>query len=150
MSENQDDGPDQPFEEIESRMYATVDNSIESEYAMDHYSLDTIFELLSDPGRRYVLTYLLRFEGAVAVSELVDYVITRTDASPADEGFRRKLVAELSHTHLPELESAGFVAYNMERQLVSATELTTLSEPYLRVALAQQQRVTERKEGAGS
>lgn len=132
--------------ELEAAIYAFINSSIESEYAVEHYSVNTIFETLTNPGRRYVLTYLLQSEGFVTVSELVDYVTTRTDSSMTDRGFRRKVTVELSHTHLPKLEEAGFIKYNMERQLVTPTELTRLTEPYLRIALAQQKLASTRGE----
>lgn len=132
--------------ELEAAIYAFINSSIESEYAAENYSVNRLFETLTNPGRRYVLTYLLQSEGFVTVSELVDYVTTRTESSMTDRGFRRKVTAELSHTHLPKLEKAGFIKYNMERQLVTPTELTRLTEPYLRISLAQQKLAATRSE----
>ncbi len=118
-------------------LYSFVQNSIETEYAAEQHSPNTIFEILSNPGRRYVLTYVLQSDGFVTISELVDYVTTKTTAKMTDEEFRRKVTVELSHTHLPKLEEEGFVRYNMERQLILPTEKTPMVEPYLRIALLQ-------------
>jgi hypothetical protein len=85
-----------------------------------------------------VLTYLLQSEGSVACSELVDYVVERTDTAMTDEEFRRRVVTELTHSHLPKLEAAGLVKYNMERQLVDPTDLTPVAGPYLQLALRHQ------------
>ena len=152
QNQNQGDSPEQEqFDrtldaELEAAIYAFINSSVESSYAAEHHSANTIFETLTNPGRRYVLTYLLQSEGFVTVSDLVDYVTTRTDTSMTNRGFRRKVTVELSHTHLPRLEDSGFVEYNMERQLVTPTELTRLTEPYLRIALAQQKLASRRKE----
>lgn len=144
---DRDGSPDQAFDEDKrAAIYAFVDDSIGSEFAAEQYSVNTIFRTLTNPGRRYVLTYLLQSEGFVTVSELVDYVTNRVDASMTDEGYRRKVTAELTRTHLPDLEENGFIKYNMERQLVMPTETTNAVEPYLRIALVQQELVTERLE----
>ncbi len=120
-------------------LYSFIQNSIETEYAAEQYSPDTVFDLLANPGRRYVLTYVLQSEGYVTISELVDYVTTETTAKMTDDEFRRKITMELSHTHLPQLEEKGFIRYNMERQLILPTEKTPMVEPYLRLALLQEQ-----------
>lgn len=123
--------------EMHEALYTYVQDSIETEFAAEQHSTNGIFEILSNPGRRYVLTYVLQSEGFVTISELVDYVTTKTNAQMTDEEFRRKVTLELSHTHLPELDEAGFIRYNMERQLILPTEKTPLVEPYLRLALLQ-------------
>jgi hypothetical protein len=127
-------------------LYAFLQGSVETEFAAEQHSTNTIFEILSNPGRRYVLTYVLQADGFVPISELVDYVTTKTSAKMTDEEFRRKVTLELSHTHLPCLEEEGFIRYNMERQLILPTEKTPLVEPYLRLALLQSQMAEERLE----
>lgn len=124
---------------------ALVEGTIESQFVAERFSVDTVFEALAHPGRRYVLTYVLRADTVVSLTELIDYVETQTEA-PVDEEFRRKITLELTHTVLPKLEELGFVEYDMERQLVEPTEWTPIVEPYLRVALAQQEQATERRE----
>lgn len=105
----------------------------------DENLIDSMFSALSNPGRRYVLTYLLRADGYVTMTELVDYAVEMSGAPPSDEEFRKRITVELSQTHLPELVEQGFIRYNMERQLVDETEKTQLLSPYLKVALAQQE-----------
>lgn len=131
---------DRPFDsETQAELLTLVTDSIESSFAAERYSPDVVFEALSNPGRRYVLTFLLQTSGYVPVSKLVDYVAAKSNAGMTNEGFRRNVTVELTQTHLPSLEESGFIKYNMERQLVMPTELTRLTEPYLRVALLQQQ-----------
>lgn len=104
---------------------------------------DTVFSALSHPGRRYILTYLLRSDGYVTMSEIVDYVIEATDSGGSGPEFRRKVTVNLTHTHLPLLEEEGFLTYNMERQLIQPTEKTALAAPYLKIALLQRERLAE-------
>jgi hypothetical protein len=106
--------------------------------ACEEFDVNSMFELLAQPGRRYVLTYLLQSEGFVTCSELVDHVVDATEHSMTDNEFRDRVTAELTHSDLPKLDSAGFVDYNMTRQIVAPTEKTALVRPYIRLALAQQ------------
>ncbi|WP_336328651.1 DUF7344 domain-containing protein [Halovenus sp. HT40] len=106
-------------------------------------TIDSVFSVLSHPGRRYVLTYLLRSEGYVTMSEIVDYVVQVTDTEQSEEKFRQEVTINLTHTHLPHLEEEGFIMYNMERQIIQSTEKTALAAPYLKVALLQRERLAE-------
>ena len=142
-SENDTGGETTLDEQKRDAIYTLVSESIETDFAAERHSTNRIFEVLANPGRRYVLTYLLQADGFVTISELVDYVTTRTNAKMTDREFRRKVTLELTHTHLPALEEDGFIRYNMERQLIMPTEATTLTEPYLRMALLQQRLVEE-------
>jgi len=103
---------------------------------------DAIFAALSPPGRRYILTYLLRSDGYVTMTDLVDYVMERAHPVRSEE-FRRRIAVQLTHTHLPKLDEDGLVNYNMERQLVSPTDKTELAGPFLKIALIQQEQLTD-------
>jgi hypothetical protein len=115
-----------------------LDEPSELDRAVTRKTFDQLFETLADPGKRYVLTYLLRSEGYVRMTQLVDYVMTRTQTAKSNEQFRQQITAELTHNLLPELVDDEFVSYNMERQLISPQEKLTLVGPYLRIALVQQ------------
>lgn len=99
-------------------------------------TIDDIFDALSHPGRRYVLTYLLRADGYVTMTDLVDYVMKRTHPVRSDE-FRRQITIELTHTVLPKLNEDNLINYNIERQLISSTDKTVLAGPFLKLALVQ-------------
>lgn len=118
-----------------------VEDSRQGLSETERFDCDALFEMLADPGHRYILTYLLKSEGAVACSELVDYVTERSSHTMDPEVFRQGLTSKLTRTYLPQLDEYGFVKYNMERQIVGPTDLTPLAKPYLQVALAQQERI---------
>jgi hypothetical protein len=103
---------------------------------------DELFTALSHPGRRYVLTYLLRSEGYVTMTDLVDYVMERAHPVKSEE-FRRRVTIELTHNHLPKLDENNLINYNMERQLVSPTDKTEVAGPFLKVALVLQETLTD-------
>lgn len=100
-------------------------------------TIDSIFQSLCHPGRRYILTYLLRAEGYVTMTELVDYVMEKTTANKQGD-LRNRIAVKLTHNHLPRLVDEGFVEYNMERQMITPTENIKLVEPYLKVAIVHQ------------
>ena len=100
-------------------------------------SVDTLFESLAEPGRRYVLTYLLMVEESVSTTELVDYVVQRTDDGASRDRMRKAIASEMVHRHLPQLADAGLVEYNLERQLVGPTVRTEAALPYLSLAVEQ-------------
>lgn len=118
-----------------------AEDSEEALPSVEKFDIDALFEMLVDPGRRYVLTYLLQSEGAVACNELVDYVLERTDYTMTDNEARKRITAKLTRDMLPELDEYGYVHYNMERQMVGPTELTPLVRPHLDLALTYQQAV---------
>lgn len=122
-----------------------VEETVPSIFAAERFSADATFEVLSHPGRRYVLTYLLQSTGTVPLSTVVDYAASQRDGS-VDARFREDIVLEMTHTILPKLDEAGFVNYDRERQEIERTELTATLEPYLRLALAQQDRAAQLKE----
>lgn len=121
-----------------------IEGSIPSDTVARDGTIDSVFSAISHPGRRYVLTYLLRSEGYVTMSELVDYVMEETDHSKPSEEFRREVTINLTHTHLPTLADEGFIDYNMERQLIMPKEKIQLTAPYLKTALIQQDRLSEK------
>ena len=120
-----------------------VEGTVTSPSVSRQGTIDSIFDAISNPGRRYVLTYLLCVDDYVTMSQVVDYVMVRTDASPDDVEFRDRVALSLMRKHLPKLDEKGFIKYNMERQLISPTEKTALVDPYLKLALVQQRKLAD-------
>ncbi|MXR52960.1 hypothetical protein GRX03_15275 [Halovenus sp. WSH3] len=150
MSNHDDTSPDSTGNELNALMTdaeqaavrTLVDGSITSPIPEREGVIDSLFSALSHPGRRYILTFLLRSEGYVTMSEIVDYVVESTDGGSGPE-FRRKVTVKLTHTHLPLLEEEGLLTYNMERQLIQPTDRTKLAAPYLKIALMQCEQLAE-------
>lgn len=123
-----------------------VDGTVGSSQAAEEATIDALFQILNDPGHRYVLTYVLQSDGFATISELVDYVVHRTNASMTDSKYRQRVTEELTQKHLPELHREGLIRYNLERQIISPTDMTPLVSPYLKVALIQQKLLNDRLE----
>lgn len=146
-SETGRSGTNQLITDDESEAIRTlVDGALGSAEVAEEATIDTLFQILHDPGHRYVLTYVLQSEGFVTISELVDYVVTRTNSSMTDSKYRHRVTEELTRKHLPELHREGLIRYNMERQIISPTEMTPLVSPYIKVALLHQKRLNDRLE----
>lgn len=98
-----------------------------------------LFEVLSHPGNRYVLTYLLKRREAVPWYEIVEYVVKNTDvpAEFAETEFRGRIATELLDRRLPELAEHGFVEYGRGDVQVRATDRVPLARPYLELAVKQ-------------
>lgn len=101
--------------------------------------VDELFEILSRPGNRYVLTFLLLEGEPVSLVDLVDYVLDVTDppSGYTHAEFSGKILNRFIETTLPELDDRGLVDYDRSAQVVSETETTSLTLPYLRASLQQ-------------
>ena len=105
-------------------------------------TVDELFDVLSRPGNRYVLTYLLLEGEPVSIVELVQYVLEVTEP-PADldrDEFSGQVLNRFIETVLPDLHERGFVEYDRTSQMVTETDATALTLPYLRAGLQQSER----------
>ncbi|WP_247001328.1 DUF7344 domain-containing protein [Halosolutus gelatinilyticus] len=96
-------------------------------------SLDLIFEILSVHRRRYALYYLHDQSDSVAtVAELIDNVSAldqlqgETDLDPEER--RNQIKTELQHVHLPKLEDAGLIEYDLRSETVRYWHQPSLEE----------------------
>jgi hypothetical protein len=102
-------------------------------------SINELFDLLSQPGNRYTLAYLVRADGAVPYDDLVEYVIDKggiPEGLSAEE-FRDRVATRLVHSNLPKLDESGLVDYDPQQQTIRRTDATSVAVPYLELALTQ-------------
>lgn len=72
-------------------------------------STDSLFDVMADARRRYVLTYLRDSENATPRDELADAVLAwerGPEAEPTGSA-RENVALSLHHRHLPKLEQTG-------------------------------------------
>lgn len=99
----------------------------------DDITVDALFDVLSIERRRIVLEYLLRQDGPVAVEELVDHIVAKSqslDDTQSDD-LRSQVSLSLHHVHLPKMADAGMAEYDRDRGLVESVDATRVVEPYL-------------------
>jgi predicted transcriptional regulator len=96
-------------------------------------SVETLFEVLASPYRRFILTHLASHDDG-SVDDLAHHVVAwetdRTGADETDEAYRRAQNV-LYHIHLPKLANVGLIEYDREHETVTRGESFDAAEPYL-------------------
>lgn len=89
----------------------------------------TIFSLLANDRRRYVLRYLSQKVGAASLDDLAEQVALREGEPTADR--YERILTDLHHTHLPKLVDGSVVRYDVERETVELRDAADELMPYL-------------------
>lgn len=80
-------------------------------------SQDTVFDILSNSRRRYVLYYLRQQPRTVQLTTLAEQVAAwenETDVESLSEQERKRVYVSLYQTHIPKLADTGLVRYDKE------------------------------------
>jgi DNA-binding transcriptional ArsR family regulator len=92
----------------------------------------SIFDILSNDIRRYVLHYLAKRSDPISLGELAELTADMEEDYSATR--YEHLYTALHHSHLPRLVDAGVIEYDPEAELiVSKAEVSQLA-PYLELA----------------
>jgi hypothetical protein len=97
-------------------------------------SQDTVFDILSNPRRRYVLYYLRMEEGPVQLTSLAEHVAAwenDTDVESLDDQQRKRVYVSLYQTHVPKLADSGIVEYDKDQGSVALAEDAGAIDTYL-------------------
>lgn len=85
----------------------------------DSLSQDRVFDILSNPRRRFVLHYLSRHQDPVPLRELADEVARwETGEQTLNPQQRKRVYVSLYQTHIPRLADAGMIEYDSDSGLV--------------------------------
>lgn len=98
-------------------------------------SVDVIFDALSDPRRRWLVSYLRDRDGTSTVGEAAEALVRERDASggnPAEKVDRIRTA--LHHVHVPKLADQRLVAYDPDSGRIELTEFECYLVPYLNQA----------------
>jgi DNA-binding transcriptional ArsR family regulator len=99
-------------------------------------SKDTIFSMLSNQRRRYVLYHLHRTSGTVPLRDLAEQIAAWENDVPIPElnyKQRKRVYTSLHQTHLPKLDEAGIVAYDRDRGTIRLADRAAELDGYLEV-----------------
>lgn len=101
---------------------------------MTQVPVDTAFELLSNSRRRFVLSTVRKRDEPVELSELSAAVAAHeagisTEAVDAAE--QKRVYVSLYQSHIPKLESAGFVEYDPDCRTVETGTAVRAVDDYL-------------------
>ena len=94
-------------------------------------SLDTVFGLLENAHRRYLLYYLFTMERDLAEFDVMMNAIRRYEVGNTDSddpATPEQIRAELHHVHLPRLANADVIDYDRRQGTVRFTPTPALEE----------------------
>jgi len=97
---------------------------------------ETVFSILSNRRRRYVLHVLNGREGPIGLRELSERIAAwengcRPEGVTSKE--RKRVYAALHQSHLPKMDRAGVVSYDPDRGTIDPTAATAEFDVYLEV-----------------
>lgn len=97
-------------------------------------SQDTVFDILSNSRRRYVLYYLRQQSEPVQVTTLAENVAAwenETDIESLEEQERKRVYVSLYQTHIPKLADTGLVEYDKDAGTVALADEASSMDEYL-------------------
>lgn len=102
---------------------------------LDSLSMDSIFDVLSNPRRRSTITYLNRAEAqSVELRDLAEQIAAwENDVDPHEVTYkeRKRVYTSLYQSHLDKMDRLGLVRYDRNRGTVEPTAATEQLEAYL-------------------
>jgi hypothetical protein len=93
-----------------------------SETESSELSQDVVFDLLSNPRRRFILSYLRQADGPVDLVDLADQIAAwenDTDVEELTSQQRKRVYVSIYQTHVPKLANAGVVTHDQDSGLVA-------------------------------
>ncbi|WP_251331114.1 DUF7344 domain-containing protein [Haloplanus pelagicus] len=100
----------------------------------ERLSKDTVFSILSNQRRRYVLSVLHRNSETVELRDLAERIAAwENDVTVADLDYkqRKRVYTSLHQTHLPKLDEAGIVEYDRDRGTITLADRASELDVYL-------------------
>jgi DNA-binding transcriptional ArsR family regulator len=97
-------------------------------------SRNLVFDLLSSPRRRMVLSFLRRDRDPCSVTELAEEIASLEYDRPVEDlsrQQRKRVYVSLYQTHVPKLADAGVIRYDEDASEVSLTRLAHRMDAYL-------------------
>ncbi|WP_338742408.1 DUF7344 domain-containing protein [Haloplanus salilacus] len=113
---------------------SSTDPRLRDHSRSDGLSEDTLFSILSNERRRYVLYYLDRIERDAELSDLAERIAAwenGIDVADLEYDQRKRVYTSLHQTHLPKLDDAGVVDYDHDRSTVVAAAGVSDIDAYL-------------------
>lgn len=99
----------------------------------DSLSQDRVFDILSNPRRRFVLHYLSRQSDSVPLRELADEVARwETGDETLSPQQRKRVYVSLYQTHIPRLADAGMIEFDADSGLVNIAEQAREIDKYVK------------------
>ncbi|WP_458206899.1 DUF7344 domain-containing protein [Haladaptatus sp. NG-SE-30] len=100
-------------------------------------SVEMLFDVLGNPRRRHVLSYIDKRSTSVSVDELAQHVVEQESDTTVDEvppDVVERITILLYHVHLPMMADVGLVAYDPDSGTVVSGETIELAVDCLELA----------------
>jgi DNA-binding transcriptional ArsR family regulator len=110
---------------------ALQDPKIETIVETDTEDWDAVLACLADRRRRVVLSTLSMNDAPMDRLELATRLAETVNGDTDPNGSVKPVLQELHHTHLPKLESAGLLTYDVEAKTVTYEGHPSLDEEWL-------------------
>jgi DNA-binding transcriptional ArsR family regulator len=110
-----------------------------SETERSQLSQDEVYHLLSNPRRRFIISYLRDHE-SVGLQDLASEVAAwENDTSPEQltDQQKKRVYVSLYQTHIPKLEDAGIITYDSEASRIHLRDRIQQLDRYLPEAEAE-------------
>lgn len=94
---------------------------------------DTVFSILSNSRRRYVLYYLKQRSEPIQLTKLAEHVAAwenETDVDSLEPEERKRMYVSLYQTHIPKLAETGMVNYDKDAGTVEIAEEANAVDEY--------------------
>ncbi|QLG29784.1 hypothetical protein HUG10_19475 (plasmid) [Halorarum halophilum] len=105
-----------------------------SESEHGRLSQNEVYDLLSNPRRRFVISYLREHGGPIELTALAREVAAWENQVPAEEltdQQEKRVYVSLYQTHIPKLRNAGVVDYDPDDGVIRLTATVDQLERYL-------------------
>lgn len=96
--------------------------------------IDTVFEMLKNHRRRYVLRYLIMEDGRATMDELVEQIAAWELSKPIETittQERKRVYISLYQTHLPRMDDVSAISYNKENGVITQGKYFDFFREYL-------------------
>jgi len=95
---------------------------------------DTVFEILSNSRRRFMLSYLNEHDGPVDLMELANEIAAWENETTVDEltdKQSKRVYVSVYQTHVPKLEATGLIDYDSDSGLIELSERASEIDRYM-------------------
>lgn len=95
---------------------------------------DTVFEILSNSRRRFMLSYLHEHDGPVDLMDLANEIAAWENDTPVEEltdKQSKRVYVSVYQTHVPKLVSTNLIEYDSESGLIELSDRASEIERYM-------------------
>jgi hypothetical protein len=104
---------------------------------------DTVFNILKNRRRRYVVRYLRQHDGAAEIGDLAEHMAASEEETTVEaltSSQRKRVYVSLYQGHLPTMDDAGIIEYDKNRGTIEEGPNIGALKPYLAMCDSESQK----------